>query len=58
MPALQGVHWEGEVAPGVEEAVPGGQGMQPAEVCPLEGPYVPAAQGLQEERVREEGVLL
>ena len=42
----------------MEEAVPGGQGMQPAEVCPLEGPYVPAAQGLQEERVREEGELL
>ncbi len=32
VPALQGAHWERELVPGVEEAVPGGQEIQPLEV--------------------------
>ncbi len=45
VPALQGVHWERELAPGVEEAVPAGQEIQPLEVCPREGLNVPLGQG-------------
>lgn len=47
MPALQGAHWERALAPGVAEAVPGGQEMQPEEVCPWEGLKVPLGQGWQ-----------
>ena len=47
MPALQGGHWERELAPGKEEAVPGGQEIQPLEVCPREGLKLPLAQGWQ-----------
>ena len=45
MPALQGLHWDSEVAPGLGEAAPGGQEMQPLEVCPWEGLKVPLGQG-------------
>ena len=58
MPALQGVHWERELAPGVEEAVPGGQEIQPLEVCPWEGLKVPLGQGRQAEGEFDEGRLL
>ena len=58
MPALQGAHWEGALAPGVKEAVPGGQEMQPEEVCPWEGLKVPLGQGRHARKEAEEGPLL
>jgi hypothetical protein len=58
VPALQGRHWEEEVAPFCKDAVPGGQEMQPEEVCPLDGLKVPLGQVRQEDREVEEGALL
>ena len=58
MPALQGAHWERALAPGVAEAVPGGQEMQPLEACPWEGLKVPLGQGWQAAGEVEEGRLV
>ncbi len=58
VPALQGLHWERALAPRADEAVPGGQEMQPLEVSPMEGLKVPLGHGWQAAAEIEAGRLL
>ena len=58
VPALQGLHWERALAPEADEAVPGGQEMQPLEVSPMEGLKVPLGHGWQAAAEIEAGRLL
>lgn len=58
VPALHATHCSGSMAPGLEEAEPGGQRIQPLEVCPMDGLKLPEGQFRQLEREVAVGKLL
>ena len=47
LPGMQSPQAEASIAPLSIDAVPGSQGMQPADVCPVEGLKEPLGQGVQ-----------